>query len=513
MKAGSADARVLRLLWVAALLAMGFVALWPALAGMIAVNDDIKFVRVPSHQLPLARQIADMWSGSPSFRPVELVVSASCDERTLRAPLALPLHLAGLVGLCLALVKLAHRVLPGRGWVAPMAILWVALSPGTSCSVWQIDTVSQTWSAALGLWAVEVAWHALDAARNGRSTLVSCTILGCIFALGVNVKETFYGWSAGVGLALIGATAWLLVRDRRAALRLGWTLFPVVALPVAHLALRWMTGSMSRSLELKQENRYQLEFGMNLLINAAQSTAGAVGTGPFHGLSNEAAPLLVRVLPLLTLVAEACLLAIMLEFVVLRRARGQRGFAWPAVLICVIGLLSLSVTFPMGSVSELYGFGANACVALLLAAAFTAICQEARSRMIRWVSIALMGFAMLAGAIGLSGRASHFERTWRVTRSVNQQILAFMDTRPEAPKYFDAPQSTIYFPADCRPSRSHGSYIMPAAQAIDIINTVDWMKRLHPRYPVTFSIDQDAPNPNPYELQIDCSGAADVGNW
>jgi hypothetical protein len=105
------------------------------------------------------------------------------------------------------------------------------------------------------------------------------------------------------------------------------------------------------------------------------------------------------------------------------------------------------------------------------------------------------------------------ERTWRVTRSVNQQILAFMDTRPEAPKYFDAPQSTIYFPADCRPSRSHGSYIMPAAQAIDIINTVDWMKRLHPRYPVTFSIDQDAPNPNPYELQIDCSGAADVGNW
>jgi hypothetical protein len=124
-----------------------------------------------------------------------------------------------------------------------------------------------------------------------------------------------------------------------------------------------------------------------------------------------------------------------------------------------------------------------------------------------------MGFAMLAGAIGLSGRASHFERTWRVTRSVNQQILAFMDTRPEAPKYFDAPQSTIYFPADCRPSRSHGSYIMPAAQAIDIINTVEWMKRLHPRYPVTFSIDQDAPNPNPYELQIDCSGAADVGNW
>jgi len=336
---------------------------------------------------------------------------------------------------------------------------------------------------------------------------------GCIFGVGVNIKETFYGWSAGVGLGLIGATTWLLVRDRGAALRLGWTLLPVIALPIAHLLLRWMTGSMSRSLELKQENRYQLEFGMNLLINAAQSTAGAVGTGPFHVLSNDGAPILIRVLPLLTLVAEAVLLALALEFVVLRQPASQRRFVWPALLVCATGLVSLSVTFPMGSVSELYGFGANACVALLLAVAFTMLCLETRSRMVRGAAITLMAFSIALGVAGLLGRAGHFERTWRITRSVNDQILAFMDKRPEAPKHFNAPQSVIYFPAACRPPRSHGSYIMPAAQAIDILNTVEWMKRLHPRHPVTFSVDQDAPNPNPYELQIDCTGAADVGNW
>lgn len=507
------EQRVARILWAIALLTMGFVAAWPLIGGMIAVNDDIKFVRVVAHQQPLSRQIADMWSGSPAFRPLELVVAASCDERTLRAPLAVPLHVAGLAALCVALVHLARRALPTSPWIAPLAILWVALSPGTSCAAWQIDTVSQTWSAALGVWSIEVAWRAFIAACAGRSTWAPCLALACIFVVGVNVKETFYGWSAGVGLGLIGATAWLVVRDRRAAWRLGWTLLPVVALPVAHLILRWLTGSMSRSLELKQENRYQLEFGMNLLINAAQSTAGAVGTGPFHVLSNDGAPILIRVLPLLTLVAEAVLLALALEFVVLRRPKGQRGFVWPALLMCMTGLISLSVTFPMGSVSELYGFGANACVALLLAVAFTTLCLENRSRAVRAAAIMVLGFAVALGFLGLIGRAGHFERTWHVTRSVNKQILAFMDRRPEAPKHFDAPQSTIYFPADCRPARSHGSYIMPAAQAIDIINTVEWMKRLHPRHSVTFSIDQSAPNPTPYELQIDCTGAADVGNW
>jgi hypothetical protein len=202
-----------------------------------------------------------------------------------------------------------------------------------------------------------------------------------------------------------------------------------------------------------------------------------------------------------------------LEFVVLRRPTDQRGFVWPALLVFATGLVSLSVTFPMGLVSELYGFGANACVALLLAAAFTALCMENRSRVVRGAAIALLGFALALGLLGLAGRAAHFERTWRVTRSVNDQILAFMDRRPEAPKYFDAPQSVIYFPASCRPKRSHGSYIMPAAQAIDIINTVEWMKRLHPKHPTTFSIDQDAPNPTPFEVQIDCTGAADVGWW
>ena len=88
-----------------------------------------------------------------------------------------------------------------------------------------------------------------------------------------------------------------------------------------------------------------------------------------------------------------------------------------------------------------------------------------------------------------------------------------MDARPAAPKYGDAPLSTIYFPASCRPERSYGSYIMPVAQAIDIINTTQWMQRLHPRHPTTFSVDTDAPNHGPYDVVVGCDAMPADGHW
>jgi hypothetical protein len=505
--------RLSRTPWAFALAAMCFVGLWPLIGGMIAVNDDIKFVRVPAHAESLWSQIRAAWGSSPSFRPLELLVAASCDERTLRAPLAVPLQIAGLITLCLALPPLSRRIMPGHPWVAPMAMLWIALSPGTSVSAWQVDTISQTWSAALGLWAIEFAWRAFDAARTGRPMTPTCLVLAAIFVVGVNVKETFYGWSAGIGLCVIGAIAFLTRRERATAARLAWTLLPVIVIPVLHLVLRWSTGAMSRSLEAGGEGRYQLEFGMNLLLNAAQSVAGTAGTGPFHAMTDAEAPIVVRSLPILSLAIDACVLALALECTVLQRPAGQRGTLGAATVACVAGMISLAVTFPMGAVSELYGFGANCCVALLLASAVIWLCTEANSALVRRATASLALIAIMLGMIGLAGRAHHFERTWRTTRSINDQILAFMERRPAAPRHFDAPVSVLYFPAACRPLRSHGAYIMPAAQAIDILNTVDWMMRLHPRHPTTFSLDQSARNPTPYELEIDCAGANQTGHW
>jgi hypothetical protein len=64
-----------------------------------------------------------------------------------------------------------------------------------------------------------LAWRAFDAARGGRVAWSTLGWLALVFLLGVNVKETFYGWSAAIGTATIVAAALLARRDRAAALR------------------------------------------------------------------------------------------------------------------------------------------------------------------------------------------------------------------------------------------------------------------------------------------------------
>jgi hypothetical protein len=255
---------------------------------------------------------------------------------------------------------------------------------------------------------------------------------------------------------------------------------------------------------------------MNLVINAAQSVAGAVGTGPFYLLADEKAPLALRALPALAGLVELCLLAAAIEFAVLRPAREKRLHWMPIALACMAGMVSLSVTFPMGSVSELYGFGANVMIGLLVGVALTALWRAAEIEdrgLTRTIAMVGGATALMVGLYGLAGRAHHFGNIWLCTGTANDQIVAFMDTRPAAPKYGDAPMSTIYFPASCRPERSYGAYIMPVAQAVDILNTVDWMKRLQPRHPTTFSLDTDAPNHGAYDMVVGCDAMPRDGHW
>ena len=235
-------------------------------------------------------------------------MAATCDERSLRAWLASPVQIIALALLAWGVVALARVLAPARPWVAPIALAWTMLSPGTTCAAWQIDAGSQTWSAALGIWACVLCWRCIAAARVGRVDARSLLLLTATFALGVNIKETFYGWSAGIGLACLGATAWLLMRDRASAWRASLVLWPVIALPVAHLAARWIAGAMSHSMDASGESRYQLELGMNLFVNAAQSLAGSIGTGPFYLITDGQAPIALRALPALAGLAEFVLL-------------------------------------------------------------------------------------------------------------------------------------------------------------------------------------------------------------
>lgn len=119
------NARAIVVLWIAAVLVGAFVILWPVWAGIVATNDDIKFLREPSCALPVWDRVCDAWTHSASFRPLEIIVSASCDATTLACGLVMPVQALALVVLAWAVVGLADRVAPGNRAVAPIALLWI----------------------------------------------------------------------------------------------------------------------------------------------------------------------------------------------------------------------------------------------------------------------------------------------------------------------------------------------------------------------------------------------------
>jgi len=509
------NARAVVVLWVAALLVGAFIILWPVSAGIVATNDDIKFLREPSCALPVWDRVCDAWAHSASFRPLEIIVSASCDATTLACGWVMPVQALALVVLAWAVVGLADRVAPGNRAVAPIALLWIGLSPPTTTAAWQMDAASQAWSAALGAWGMLFAWRAFAAARMGRNAWSALIWLGVVFAIGVNVKETMYGWSAAIGTATIVAVVWCALRDRSAMWRTSLILLPTVVLPVAHMAARVATGALGSAAKADPGARYQAELGLNVLVNSAMTIAGCLGNGPFHVLTDNDAPIVLRVLPLLAMGLVAGVLMTAIGFALFHRRVHGPSILLTAVFLALVAFASTAATIPMGSVSELYCMGANVGTAILFAAAVVALWNPvaADERML-CRTVAVVAAAALAGigAFGLAGRAYQSEITWKCTRIANEAILAFQ--KSVAPRTEGkACAGVIFFPASCVLDRTYGQYVLPPAQTILIECTEPWLARRDPARTLFFSFSQPPGITEPTDLVLDCTVMPARGHW
>jgi len=501
------NSRAVILLWVAAVLVGAFIILWPEWAGIVATNDDIKFLREATCVQPTWTRICDAWLHSASFRPLEIFVSASCDPMSLSCGWLMLVQALALLTLAWAVVGLARRIAPSNQALAPLALLWIWLSPPTTTAAWQMDASSQSWSAALGAWAMLLAWRAFDAARAGRTAWLALIWLAIVFAIGVNVKETMYGWSAAIGTAAIIGVVWCALRDRSATLRASLILLPTIALPVAHMAARVVTGALGSAAASDPGARYQAEFGLNVVVNSAMTIAGCLGNGPFHLMTdNDASPVL-RVLPLLAIALMAGVLVTAMGFAFFhRRVAGQASLR-SAVILSGVAFASTASTIPMGSVSELYCMGANVGTGILFAAALVALWNPvAADERLLCRSVAMIAATALAaiGAVGLAGRAYQSEITWNCTRFTNEAILAFQHTVPphlEGRAY----AGIVFFPASCLLDRTYGQYVLPPAQMILIDLTEPWLARIDPERPLFFSLQQPPGITEPTDLVLDCS--------
>jgi len=497
------------------------VCLWPLVSGMVVINDDLKFVRSPACDLPVGDHLRQMWA-SQSFRPLEVLVGRTCDAETLRCTLVVPIQMTGFAVICVAVCALARVILPTERRLAPLALILLALSPATTAALWQMDTCSQTWSVALGLWSCVIAWRGFVQAQSGRwPWMCGLLLAGCFLVSGL-LKETAYGWSLGIGLCALLGTAVLQRQHRTASLRMLPILLGVIAVPMALLAVRLGAGVLEHSQGDALDNPYKLELGINLPMNALMATIGAAATGPFHLITNGDAPLILRALPGLACVLVGLLVVTAFEFGFLRGSSEDRRACRLALLLLFATSGSAAITCLMQSVSELYCFGFNAGFALLTALAVLLILRACDAdNCARAVGIAVkvaLAMTLAIGAFGLCGRAAHFRTTWMTASRTNTAIIHAADAWVAESAAIPSTRTTtdqldICFGPACRPGSTYGQYICSVLQAIDWELSAQWMLRRDPKLRLGVRTDLDCALFSGSVFTVECPANPSYGNW
>ncbi|MCE9620651.1 MAG: hypothetical protein K8R92_12190 [Planctomycetes bacterium] len=513
--AGTSGAAV-KWAWAAAVLLFLWLLVAPIHWGLNVSNDDLKFVRGNLNVGSLAENIRHGWLHTNSFRPLENIVASFCDPRTLWCWPVLPVQFTGMALLALGVVALARRVLPAAPIAAPLILIWIELSPSTMTSLWQMDTCSQTWVAALGLWCGILTWDLFAAARRGGSIGGTLALLFVIAAVAMNVKETFFGWSAAIGAGVIVAIAACRGMDRRATLRAALALLPVAVMPLIYLVIRYKFGGLGGVAPIDEapEGRYQIGLGENILTNALMSMFGIFSNGPLHIFNDEAAMLPLRALPVLSLLASGGVLIAAGALRILHRKTPGHVPLRRALLAACVCMFSVVVTLPMGAVSDLYGFGPNIGSGLLIVTAGLMLWNPAddNDRFIgRFIAAAAMAVLCVVGLYGVAGRTYQFSMTWYYAREINRIVLDHQAALP--PGKPGEAAACVYFPQNCYSGHIYGSVMIRPLQSMGIDSIGEWINRADPKHPIRFLMTPPSTLRPGFDLVVDCSKFPARQDW
>lgn len=435
--------------------------LCPFFAGMVVADDDVGLLLVHYRASGLWPALVAAWH-ERLFRPLAVFSGFASDPITrttwpvVVAQLVLAATAATVIWRVAARVADRYALAPSSFAMSAVA-LWL-LHPSTAVSLWQMDTLSQTASASLGL--ALIALHSRTLLGEGSS--IEWASLGLI-VLGVLSKETFLGW---LPLAIL---AEFYGRDKNAAFSRALLLGGVLALAFAALRLHTIGAS---ALGSGQET-YSLHLGFNTLRNVGYVGVGLLSFGPLHalrlyGLGDFAWWFAATA----TLTHATTLVLTLLRYPSLRA---------PVASLWLGAILATGPVLLMGHVSELYLMGPNALTSLALAISLAAL----RAHM---PVGAIVRFVLVAGAYaGLGSRAYHFGLTWSYARELTAQAVALeSSTRDVAPD-------------DCAEVSAHHSvYVISPLMALQPLSTeqlarargaqlpTDWPRRLecsglHPR--------------------------------
>ena len=502
--------------WAIAALLFAFLTIYPIFGGIVVTNDDLKFVRGEDAVGSLSDIVRSAWLHSKSFRPLELLVASMCDALTLECWIVVPIQLLGLLTVAAGIVAMCKRVLPHSPIAAPLILIWVFLSPSTMSSLWQMDTCSQTWSSALGLWCAILTWDVFVAAQRGGKIGKQILILFVIAALGMNIKETFYGWICGIaiGWAIASVVCWC--KDFRVSLRSALPLIPIAIIPLIFVALRYKFGGLGEQTNLDGDltGRYQFSLGENLLINASVSMFGIFINGPIHLFTDEAASLLLRALCPLSGLAAGILLLSAVALRILHRKSKQEISLGPILLAAGVCICGLVATLALGTVSDMYGFGANIGSGILLVTSVLILwnpSDESDPKMFRALVCCAVATLCLTGIYGIASRTYQFSMTWQYTRTLNEMVLAHIASLP--PVAPDAQPVIFYFTDSCCTGHTFGQIMIPLNQSLGTDSVEAWLNRQFPKQKIIFLIGRPVVIREGIDLVVDCDRLPKREDW
>ena len=508
--------QALKSAWTIAALLFVFLTLYPIYGGIVVTNDDLKFVRGEDAVGSISDIVTTAWLHSKSFRPLELFIGSMCDAVTLECWVVVPIQLLGLLTVSAGIVSMSKRILPHSPIAAPLILIWVFLSPSTMSSLWQMDTCSQTWSAALGLWCAILTWDVFIASQRGGNIWKEMLALFVIAALGMNIKETFYGWICGIALGWTIASVVFWRKDFRPSLRAALPLIPIVFIPLIAVALRYKFGGLGAQTNLDGDitGRYQFSLGENLLINASVSMFGIFINGPIHLFTDEAASLLLRALCPLSGLAAGILLLSAIALRILHGKSKQEIALSPILLAAGVCICSLLATLALGTVSDMYGFGANIGSGILLVTSVLLLWDPidgGDQKMFRALVYCAAATLCLTGVYGIASRTYQFSMTWQYTRTLNEMVLAHIASLP--PVAPDAQPVIFYFTDSCCTGHTFGQIMIPLNQSMGTESVEVWLNRNYPKQKILFVIGRPLVIREGIDLVVDCDKLPRREDW
>ena len=502
--------------WTIAALLFAFLTIYPIFGGIIVTNDDLKFVRGEDVVGSLSDIVRSAWLHSKSFRPLELIVASMCDATTLQCWIVVPIQLLGLLTVAAGILSMSKRILPHSPIAAPLILIWVFLSPSTMSSLWQMDTCSQTWSAALGLWCAILTWDVFVSVQRGATIRKEMAILFVIAALGMNIKETFYGWIFGITLGWGIASTVYLRSDLRVLFRSAFPLIPIVIIPLIAVVLRYQFGGLGlhETLDGDLSGRYQFTLGENLLMNASVSMFGIFINGPIHLFTNEDASLFLRGLSPLSGLAVGILLICAIALRLLQGKSQQFISLAPIFLAAGVCISTLVATLPLGSVSDTYGFGANIGSGILVVTSVMMLwnpIDQSDQKMFRAFAFFAVMTLCLTGIYGIASRTYQFSMTWHYARLLNQNVLTHITSLPHIAH--ETQPVIIYFTDSCCTGHIYGQIMIPPNQSMGIESIMPWITRQYPTQKILFVIGRPLVIRKGIDLVVDCDTLPRREDW